>query len=48
MKQEKPWEDIFILNGSDLMKEIGWDKRTDLPKHHKLLEIAKTAFALDC
>jgi len=48
MKQEKPWESLFILNASDLIKEMGWDKRTDLPKHEKLLEIANTAFALDC
>ncbi|WP_228058458.1 helix-turn-helix domain-containing protein [Nostoc sp. LEGE 12447] len=27
---------------------MGWDQRTDLPKHKKLSEIAKTAFALDC
>ncbi len=48
MKQERPWESMFIIDGSYLIKEIGWDKRTDLPKHQKLLEIAKTAFALDC
>ena len=48
MKQENPWESLFILNASDLIKEMGWDKRTDLPKHEKLLEIANTAFALDC
>jgi len=48
MKQEKPWESLFILNASDLIKEMGWDKRTDVLKHQKLLEIAKTAFALDC
>ncbi|MUG96984.1 helix-turn-helix domain-containing protein [Scytonema sp. UIC 10036] len=48
MKQERPWESLFVLNASDLIKEMGWDKRTDLPKHQKLLEIAKTAFALDC
>ncbi|MGI2904346.1 helix-turn-helix domain-containing protein [Tolypothrix sp. VBCCA 56010] len=48
MKQERPWESLFILNASDLIKEMGWDKRTDLPKHEKLLEIANTAFALDC
>ncbi|HYX12824.1 MAG TPA: helix-turn-helix transcriptional regulator [Nostoc sp.] len=48
MKQERPWESLFILNASDLIKDIGWDQRTDLPKHKKLSEIAKTAFALDC
>ena len=48
MRQERPWESLFILNASELIKEMGWDKRTDLPKHQKILEIAKTAFALDC
>ncbi|BDA72370.1 hypothetical protein CAL7716_065360 [Calothrix sp. PCC 7716] len=48
MQQEKPWESLFAVDGSDLIEKIGWDKRTDLPKHQKLLEIAKTAFALDC
>jgi DNA-binding XRE family transcriptional regulator len=48
MEQEKPWESLFTLKGSHLIQDIGWDKRTDLPKHKKLLEIAKTAFALDC
>ncbi|WP_341532315.1 helix-turn-helix transcriptional regulator (plasmid) [Nostoc sp. UHCC 0302] len=48
MKQERPWESLFILNASELIKDMGWDQRTDLPKHKKLSEIAKTAFALDC
>ncbi|AFZ28385.1 putative transcription factor, MBF1 like protein (plasmid) [Cylindrospermum stagnale PCC 7417] len=48
MEQEKPWESLFTVKGSELIEKIGWDKRTDLPKHKKLLEIAKTAFALDC
>jgi DNA-binding XRE family transcriptional regulator len=48
MEQEKPWESLFTVKGSDLIEKIGWDKRTDLPKCQKLLEIAKTAFALDC
>ncbi len=48
MEQEKPWESLFTVKGSDLIEKIGWDKRTDLPKYQKLLEIAKTAFALDC
>ncbi|MBR8840017.1 MAG: helix-turn-helix domain-containing protein [Stigonema ocellatum SAG 48.90 = DSM 106950] len=48
MEQEKPWESLFTVKCSDLIEKIGWDKRTDLPKYQKLLEIAKTAFALDC
>lgn len=48
MKQERPWESLFVLNASNLIKDMGWDQRTDLRKHKKLSEIAKTAFALDC
>jgi hypothetical protein len=48
IEQSKPWESLFTIKGSDLIEKIGWDKRTDLPKYQKLLEIAKTAFALDC
>jgi DNA-binding transcriptional regulator YiaG len=48
MEQDKPWDSLFTIKGSELIEKLGWDKRTDLPKHQKLLEIAKTAFALDC
>ncbi|MEA5551366.1 helix-turn-helix domain-containing protein [Anabaena cylindrica UHCC 0172] len=48
MEQDKPWDSLFTIKGSALIEKLGWDKRTDLPKHQKLLEIAKTAFALDC
>jgi hypothetical protein len=48
MRQEKPWESKFTLSGSDIIKELGWDKRTDLNKFQKLNEVAKAAFALGC
>ncbi len=48
MKQPTPWSGKFSLKASDVIKYLGWDKRTDLPVHHKLSEIAKTAFVLDC
>ncbi|WP_293198857.1 MULTISPECIES: hypothetical protein [unclassified Microcoleus] len=48
MRQEEPWKSLFTLEGSDLIKEMGWDKRTDLPVSQKLNEIAKTAYALGC
>ncbi|MDZ4879167.1 MAG: hypothetical protein CLLPBCKN_008605 [Chroococcidiopsis cubana SAG 39.79] len=47
MKQEKPWESKFNLKASDIIQEFGWEKITK-PKSEKLLEIATTAFALDC
>lgn len=45
MRQEEPWKSLFTLESSDLIKEMGWDKRTDLPRSQKLNEVAKTAFA---
>ena len=48
MKQPTPWSGKFSLKASDVIKYLGWDKRTDLPVHQKLTEIAKTAFVLDC
>ena len=48
MNQPVPWEGKFSLKASDVVKYLGWDKRTDLPIHEKLNEIAKAAFVLDC
>ena len=48
MNQDRPWDSKFSLKASDIIKYLGWDKRTDLPVHQKLSEIAKTAFVLDC
>jgi len=48
MNQAEPWRSGFVLKGTSLLKELGWDKRTDLPMHVKLNEIAKAAFVLDC
>jgi hypothetical protein len=36
---EKPWEERIQLNGTDLVKLIGWDKRTDLAPGIKLKKI---------
>jgi DNA-binding transcriptional regulator YiaG len=48
MNQFVPWEGKFSLKATDVIKYLGWDKRTDVPAHEKLSEIAKTAFVLDC
>ena len=48
MNQPVPWSGKFSLKASDVIKYLGWDKRTDLPVHQKLSEIAKAAFVLDC
>jgi DNA-binding transcriptional regulator YiaG len=48
VKCDRPWDSQFSLSGTDIIRELGWDKRTDIPLHAKLLELANTAFALDC
>ncbi len=48
MNQEKPWQSTFTLKASDIIQEFGWNKNHEKPKPEKLLEIASTAFALDC
>lgn len=44
----RPWESQFLLSGTDIIRELGWDKRTDISLPTKLVELANTAFALDC
>lgn len=44
--QDKPWESSFTLKASDIAKDLGWDDHKS--KSKQLLEIAQTAFALDC
>ena len=48
MNQENPWRNTFNLKASDIIQEFGWDKNHKKLKSEKLLEIASTAFALDC
>ncbi len=48
MNQEKPWQSIFNLKASDIIQEFGWNRNHEKLKPEKLLEIASTAFALDC
>lgn len=48
MNHFEPWKNKFILKGSDIIKELGWDRRNDLATYEKLNEIANTAFALSC
>ena len=41
--QPAPWQGLFRLQGSDLIKTLGMEKRTDVVKPEKLKEIAKQA-----
>lgn len=47
-RQEKPWESNFILKGTDLIKALGWQKRTDLTMAEKLKKISQLAWAINC
>ena len=46
--QDKPWESQFHLKASDIIQEFGWDKNHRKSRSEKFIEIASTAFALDC
>lgn len=48
MKQAVPWESSFTLKATDIVRELGWDKNHKITLPHKLNEIAKLAFTLDC
>jgi DNA-binding transcriptional regulator YiaG len=48
MNQDDPWKSSFVLRATDVLRELGWDRRTDLPMHDKLNEVAKAASVLDC
>lgn len=48
MHQAEPWKSSFTLKASDIVRELGWDRRTDLLLSQKLNEVAKAAYILDC
>jgi DNA-binding transcriptional regulator YiaG len=48
IEQEHPWEDEFVLEGKDVIKDLGWDRRKRLKPHEKLEKLYSTAFALSC
>jgi DNA-binding XRE family transcriptional regulator len=48
MNQDEPWSGSFTLSGEDLIKNLGWNSRKDIPLSQKLSELAGCAFALDC
>jgi DNA-binding transcriptional regulator YiaG len=47
-RQEKPWNSTFVLKGTDLIKALGWHKRTDLTRSEKLTKISQLAWAVNC
>lgn len=48
MNQSEPWSGSFTLSGADLIRDLGWDARKDIPMTQKLSELASAALALDC
>jgi len=48
MNQEQPWSGSFTLSGEDVIRNLGWNNRKDIPLSQKLSELASCAFALDC
>ncbi len=46
LTNQNPFQDPFILNADDILKELGWDKRKRLKRHEKLLKLKQIAFAL--
>jgi DNA-binding XRE family transcriptional regulator len=48
MNQPEPWSSSFTLSGEDVIRNLGWNNRKDIPTSQKLAELAGCAFALDC
>jgi DNA-binding transcriptional regulator YiaG len=42
-EQAEPWRGHFELRGSDLLRTLGLEKRTDVPRAEKLREVARQA-----
>jgi len=45
-EQAEPWRGLFELRGSDLLRTLGLEKRTDVPRAEKLREVARQAHLL--
>src|SRR5712691_1466294 len=45
-EQAEPWRGLFELRGSDLLRTLGLEKRTDIPRAEKLREVARQTHLL--
>jgi len=45
-EQVEPWRGLFELRGSDLLRTLGLERRTDVPRAEKLREVAHQAHLL--
>ena len=45
-EQVEPWRGLFELRGSDLLRTLGLERRTDVPRADKLREVAHQAHLL--
>ncbi len=46
LSNQSPFQDRFILNADDILKDLGWNKRKRKKRHEKLLRLKEVAFAL--
>ncbi|MBD3887194.1 hypothetical protein IFO70_36985 [Phormidium tenue FACHB-886] len=46
MNQEEPWSDSFTLSGEDIIRNLGWNNRKDIPLSQKLSELAGCALVV--
>jgi hypothetical protein len=46
MRQKKPWESQFVLKASDIVTEIGWEKRTDINNTEKIISYTLIVFSI--
>jgi DNA-binding transcriptional regulator YiaG len=48
LDSDEPWKERFYLKASNLVKDLGWDKRTDLSKGKLFNKVGSLAFILGC
>jgi DNA-binding transcriptional regulator YiaG len=48
LDSDRPWEERFCLKASNIVKDLGWSKRTDLSKGELLNKVGSLAFILGC
>jgi DNA-binding transcriptional regulator YiaG len=48
LDSDRPWEERFYLKASNIVKDLGWSKRTDLSKGKLFNKVGSLAFVLGC
>lgn len=47
-RQDEPWNTMFTLKGTDLIRALGWQKNKHLTKSEKLVKISQLAWITNC